>query len=82
MCKYFFTISLCVINNTFGQHCYTFEAIFGMLMYPTLSCVYFFFSAAVFHYQEMYLIGKGGGWGINFVKERSNPEMVQFSSTN
>lgn len=31
-----------VINNTFGQHCYTFEAIFGMLMYPTLSFVYFF----------------------------------------
>lgn len=83
MCIYFFTISSCVINNTFGQHCYTFEAIFGMLMYPTLSCVYFFFSAAVFRYQEMYLIGKGvGGGGINFVKERSNLEMVQFSSTN
>lgn len=49
-----------VINNTFGQHCHTFEAIFGMLMYPTLSFVYFF-SAAVFRYQEMYLIGKGGG---------------------
>lgn len=81
MCIYFFTISPCVINNTFGQHCYTFEAIFGMLMYPTLSFVYFF-SAAGFRYQEMYLIGKGGGWGINFVKERSNPEMVQFSSTN
>lgn len=80
MCIYFFTISSCVINNTFGQHWYTFEAIFGMLMYPTLSFVYFF-SAAVFRYQEMYLIGKGGG-GINFVKERSNPEMVQFSSTN
>lgn len=48
-----------VINNTFGQHCYTFEAIFGMLMYPTLSFVYFF-SAAVFRYQEMYLIGRGG----------------------
>lgn len=81
MCIYFFTISSCVINNTFGQHCHTFEAIFGMLMYPTLSFVYFF-SAVVFRYQEMYLIGKGGGWGINFVKERSNPEMVQFSSTN
>lgn len=31
-----------VTNNTFGQHWYTFEAIFGMLMYPTLSFVYFF----------------------------------------
>lgn len=60
MCIYSFTISSCVINNTFGQHCYTFEAIFGMLMYPTLSFVYFF-SAAGFRYQEMYLIGKGGG---------------------
>lgn len=26
----------------YKQYCYTFEAIFGMLMYPTLSFVYFF----------------------------------------
>lgn len=81
MCIYFFTISTCVINNTFGQHCYTFEAIFGMLMYPTLSFVYFFFSSRVSLSRNVF-DRKGWGVGINFVKERSNPEMVQFSSTN
>lgn len=39
---YIFFLPHFVINNTFGQHWYTFEAIFGMLMYPTLSFVYFF----------------------------------------
>lgn len=43
----FFYHKYFVINNTFGQHCHTFEAIFGMLMYPTLSFVYFFFSSRV-----------------------------------
>lgn len=80
-CVYiFFTISSCVINNTFGQHCYTFEAIFGMLMYPTLSFVYFFFSSRVSLSRNLF--DRKGWGGINFVKERSNLEMVQFSSTN
>lgn len=59
--------------------------IWGNIRYadvPDFKFCLLFFSAAVFRYQEMYLIGKGVGGGINFVKERSNLEMVQFSSIN